>query len=223
MTTGDRRRRDRRAVPRRGHHAQVAWTADHALVDASPTPTETRDRTVVWNGPSSFGSAEPHVELGPPGADALDGPGADAGAGGASATRRAAASPDVERDPVLLGNEERVLRLLELRGGRMKQRTVADGLGWTDAKTSRVTKGLREDGEREGFRLGRENVLALPVELSGEIDDPIGAGAGTRARWTTGSTVRTRETQGVTSGGRVAERNAPERQDIWLTDRSVQR
>ena len=44
----------------------------------------------------------------------------------------------------------------------MKQQAVAEELGWTDAKTSQVTKGLREEGDLDGFRLGRENVLSLP-------------------------------------------------------------
>jgi hypothetical protein len=66
----------------------------------------------------------------------------------------------------LLSNEERVLRLIESEGGRMKQQAVAEELGWTDAKTSQVTKELRERGDLDGFRLGRENVLSLPEEGS---------------------------------------------------------
>ncbi len=61
----------------------------------------------------------------------------------------------------LLSNEEQVLRLVESEGGRMKQKAVAEQLEWTDAKTSQVTKRLRESGELDGFRLGRENVLSL--------------------------------------------------------------
>jgi hypothetical protein len=49
----------------------------------------------------------------------------------------------------------------------MKQKAVAEQLGWTDAKTSQVTKKLRENDELEGFRLGRENVLSLPEDDSG--------------------------------------------------------
>ena len=64
----------------------------------------------------------------------------------------------------LLSNEERVLRLIEDNGGRMKQQQVVEQLGWTDAKTSQVVSELRESGELEGFRLGRENVLRLPDE-----------------------------------------------------------
>ncbi|RQH00954.1 helix-turn-helix transcriptional regulator [Natrarchaeobius oligotrophus] len=62
----------------------------------------------------------------------------------------------------LLSNEERVLRLLEEHGGRIKQQEVVSELEWTEAKTSQVVSGLREDGEIEVFRIGRENVLSLP-------------------------------------------------------------
>lgn len=64
--------------------------------------------------------------------------------------------------PELLSNEERVLRLLEKRGGRIKQQEVVSELDWTEAKTSQVVGSLREDDEIEVFRIGRENVLALP-------------------------------------------------------------
>ncbi len=64
----------------------------------------------------------------------------------------------------LLSNEERVLRLLEQRGGRIKQQEIVAELDWTEAKTSQVVSGLREDEEVEVFRIGRENVLSLPDE-----------------------------------------------------------
>lgn len=193
---------------------RVAWTADHGLLGATPAPDETRDRAVVWNGPTSFAGGEPRVELGPPGAASDGGPSVsdsptafatllvvllvgtaavafvyyrgrarvapgpgspegDTGGGdaaGADAAGPAGGSADDGVDTELLSNEEQVLRLVERNGGRMKQRAVAEDLGWTDAKTSQVTKGLREDGALEGFRLGRENVLALP----GERDDGEG-------------------------------------------------
>jgi len=64
----------------------------------------------------------------------------------------------------LLSNEERVLRLVETHGGRMKQQQVVQELGWTDAKTSQVIGYLREAGDIETFRIGRENVVRLPEE-----------------------------------------------------------
>ena len=69
-----------------------------------------------------------------------------------------------EPDPDLLSNEERVLQLLDANGGRMKQKHVVEELGWTDAKTSKVVSGLRDDDEIESFRIGRENVLTFPDE-----------------------------------------------------------
>lgn len=86
----------------------------------------------------------------------------DRGDGEAGAETTAAPTDDE-----LLSNEEQVLRLIESEGGRMKQQAVAERLGWTDAKTSQVTKKLRESGELDGFRLGRENVLSLPEEDPG--------------------------------------------------------
>ena len=88
-----------------------------------------------------------------------DGPAVDDGAGAA-----AGRADDAGVDEALLSNEERVLRLLEAEGGRIKQQAVARRLDWTDAKTSQVVGSLAEDGEIEKFRIGRENVLALPEE-----------------------------------------------------------
>jgi hypothetical protein len=72
--------------------------------------------------------------------------------------------PDGDSDPetALLSNEEQVMKLLEANDGRMKQQTAVKELGWTDAKTSKVVSGLREDGTIESFRIGRENVLRVP-------------------------------------------------------------
>lgn len=178
----------------------LSWTESNELVSASPEPTETRNGTVVYEGPMEFADGEPRIELGPPGAGA--GPPTDGGptesisplvaaalvvvllavAGGVIAYRRrdgattgesgetdATASETADEEALdtdLLSNEEQVLQLLEREGGRMKQQAVADELGWTDAKTSQVTKKLREEGDLEGFRLGRENVLSLPDEES---------------------------------------------------------
>jgi hypothetical protein len=77
-------------------------------------------------------------------------------------------SPESGPPDELLSNEERVLRLLEQHGGRIKQQRVVEELDWTDAKTSQVVGVLRESGEVDVFRLGRENVIDLPSEDDGE-------------------------------------------------------
>jgi hypothetical protein len=101
--------------------------------------------------------------VGPVGGDS----GSDDGGAGAAGDDAPAAPPEE-----LLSNEERVLRLLEERGGRMKQQEVAAELDWTAAKTSQVVGDLRDEGELDSFRLGRENVLTLPdVEIDGSGGD----------------------------------------------------
>ena len=72
----------------------------------------------------------------------------------------------------LLSNEEQVLQLLEANGGRLKQQQVAGDLDWTDAKTSQVIGGLREEDKVETFRIGRENVVTLPdTDVTGASGD----------------------------------------------------
>ncbi|GGJ02660.1 hypothetical protein GCM10008995_10530 [Halobellus salinus] len=103
-------------------------------------------------------------------ADATDN-GAGGGTAGAGAGRGTAAGPPADGsndDPPwadeLLSNREQVLALVEHGGGRMKQQEVAQTLDWTDAKTSQVVRKMREEGDLDAFRLGRENVLVLPDE-----------------------------------------------------------
>ena len=116
-------------------------------------------------------------------ADAADGAasgGAAAGAGSAAAAGGDDATDDdgadeVEDEPAeppeeLLSNEERVIKLLNDSGGRIKQQRIAEEFDWTDAKTSQVVGNLRDDDAVETFRIGRENVVTLP-EKSDLIDD----------------------------------------------------
>lgn len=82
--------------------------------------------------------------------------------------------PDGDDGPPLelLSNEERVLALLEENDGRIKQKEVAETLDWSAAKTSQVVGTLREEGQLETFRIGRENVLTLPdVDIVPDQDE----------------------------------------------------
>ncbi len=85
-------------------------------------------------------------------------------AGASSASETAADTGDEPAGPPsdLLSNEEQVLALLDERDGRMKQQEIVDELEWSETKTSEVVSDLREAEEIEVYRLGRENVLALP-------------------------------------------------------------
>lgn len=83
---------------------------------------------------------------------------------GAAVESATSTSPTEETNAELLSNEERVLREVRNRGGRVKQQELVSALGWSDAKVSRAVSTLRERGDLDGFRLGNENVLSLPAD-----------------------------------------------------------
>lgn len=94
---------------------------------------------------------------------------------GSEATDETEEAGETEPPSDLLSNEEQVLQLLEERGGRAKQQEVVSGLDWTEAKTSQVVTDMREAGDIEVFRIGRENVIKLPdADLEGETADEDG-------------------------------------------------
>jgi hypothetical protein len=177
----------------------VRWPAGYGLVDARPEPESDvgDNRSVGWSGPRDFQRDEPSVVVRegaggdagglPSGTtlfglavvalalvagalwyrtreDAVD----DGGSIGDAEGTATGAGPD-EPPEELLSNEEKVLKLVRERGGRVKQQAVVEAFDWTEAKTSQVVRDLRDAGDLEGFRLGRENVLRLPE--GGEEDD----------------------------------------------------
>lgn len=67
-------------------------------------------------------------------------------------------------DPELLSDEERVERLLEQNGGRMKQANIVDETGWSNAKVSQLLSDMDEQDRVDKLRIGRENLISLPDE-----------------------------------------------------------
>jgi hypothetical protein len=74
-------------------------------------------------------------------------------------------------DEALLSDEERVIRLLEGNGGRMKQANIVTETGWSNAKVSQLLSGMHEDDEIQKLRIGRENLIALPEENVADFGD----------------------------------------------------
>ena len=72
--------------------------------------------------------------------------------------------PDISTDPALLSDEERVEQLLSRNGGRMRQASIVDKTGWSDAKVSQVLSMMAEENRVDKLRLGRENLISLPEE-----------------------------------------------------------
>ena len=167
---------------------EIAYPEGYEVASVQPRPSENRSSAVVWRGPTDFGADEPRVEVTPArGGSQLPLLAGVAGVlvaaaggavlltrrrgGGAGAAGVAAADDGQEEPPEeLLSNEERVIKLLDESGGRIKQQRITEEFDWTDAKTSQVVGSLRDDDAVETFRIGRENVVTLPEE-SDLLDD----------------------------------------------------
>ncbi|MFC7176811.1 helix-turn-helix transcriptional regulator [Halosegnis marinus] len=76
---------------------------------------------------------------------------------------------DDEPDFDLLSDEERVEYLLERNGGRMKQATIVEETGWSNAKVSQLLSAMDEAGRVNKLRIGRENLISLPGEDVAEL------------------------------------------------------
>lgn len=81
------------------------------------------------------------------------------------------AEPDEsEEDIELLSDEERVERLLEQNGGRMKQANIVTETDWSNAKVSQLLSSMDESDRINKLRIGRENLISLPDEDVTDFD-----------------------------------------------------
>lgn len=76
-----------------------------------------------------------------------------------------------EPDLDLLSDEERVERLLDRHGGRMKQAAIVRETGWSNAKVSQLLSTMDQEGQIKKLRIGRENLITLPDEDVGEFSE----------------------------------------------------
>jgi Uncharacterized membrane-associated protein/domain len=120
---------------------------------------------------------------GPPGGPASDvNSGPSDGPGDSPTPDPAATAPSdgssesedtTEEDLSLLSDEERVERLLEQNGGRMRQADIVSETGWSDAKVSQLLSKMAQDDRVEKLRLGRENLISLPGHQGFDDTDPL--------------------------------------------------
>lgn len=89
-------------------------------------------------------------------------PGTDSG----GPTPNADATPDSESaaplaDDALMTDEDRVVKLIQENGGRMKQVNIVDETGWSKSKVSMLLSDMEDDGTISKLRVGRENIISL--------------------------------------------------------------
>lgn len=95
-----------------------------------------------------------------------DGPAADSPAGADAGP----AQPEVKSEQ-LLSDEDRVLKLLEENGGRMRQVTIVEETEWSKSKVSMLLSEMEDEDEISKLRVGRENIISL----SGEEPEAAGS------------------------------------------------
>ena len=64
----------------------------------------------------------------------------------------------------LLTDEDKVIRILEKNGGKMKQAEIVNETDWSKSKVSMLLSNMEEEGKISKLRLGRENVIELQRE-----------------------------------------------------------
>jgi hypothetical protein len=74
-------------------------------------------------------------------------------------------------DVEMLSDEERVLRLLEANGGRMKQARIVKETDWSNAKVSQLLSSMDEEEAINKLRIGRENLISLPDVDLDSVDE----------------------------------------------------
>ena len=68
-------------------------------------------------------------------------------------------------------DDELVIKMIEEEDGRMKQKNVVKETGWSEAKVSKLTSRLEDEGEITKIRLGRENILEICDEDEDDEDE----------------------------------------------------
>lgn len=81
--------------------------------------------------------------------------------GAVSASSEATATPEPAiPDEELLSDEDRVMGLLDDRGGRMKQVDIVEETGWSKSKVSMLLSDMEEEELISKLRVGRENIIS---------------------------------------------------------------
>ena len=81
-----------------------------------------------------------------------------------------ATTDEAAPDPVIT-DEERIHRLLEERGGRVRQQDIVEETGWSKSKVSRLLSRMEEEGQLSRVRIGRENIVTTDDAVEVPTDD----------------------------------------------------
>ena len=120
---------------------------------------------VAWRFGGVPGSSSGSGSRSSPGSTPTPGAGSGAsrsGSAGGSGSSGSSPSPEpAVPDEELLADDDRVLRLLESNGGRMRQVSIVEETDWSKSKVSMLLSEMEEGGQLSKLRIGRENIVSL--------------------------------------------------------------
>jgi hypothetical protein len=129
--------------------------------------TTAGDGGTTETGPAGGNATESPAAADPPDASGAVPAGSETAGGPEDGTE---AEDDDGVDEELLSDEERVERLLERNGGRMKQANIVSETGWSNAKVSQLLSAMDDEDRIDKLRIGRENLITLPDEDVGDFE-----------------------------------------------------
>jgi uncharacterized membrane protein len=149
--------------------ADTAGRAEKGSADASGTAEEgLTDTTGTAKAEAEEGSTD---TTGTVKAEAEEGS-TDTDGTAAAESDESGDTGDERLDETLLSDEERVERLLESNGGRMKQAAIVEETDWSNAKVSQLLSSMDEEDRIDKLRIGRENLISFPdVDITGSNDE----------------------------------------------------
>lgn len=85
---------------------------------------------------------------------------------------RTGTGPAIQQEQ-LLSDEDRVIKLLEENGGRMRQVSIVEETEWSKSKVSMLLSAMEEEGEISKLRVGRENIISLAGQEPAAAGSPF--------------------------------------------------
>lgn len=135
--------------------------------DETDTTHRNPDQSDVFEEPRSPGAEPAATASAPRASEHTSDGGAETNVAAGTAGAVGAEDSGDAIDPELLSDEERILRLLQENGGRMKQASIVTETNWSNAKVSQLLSKMDDDEDIEKLRIGRENLITLPeVDLT---------------------------------------------------------
>ncbi|MDI6642497.1 MAG: hypothetical protein QMD95_00340 [Candidatus Hodarchaeaceae archaeon] len=161
-------------LPTTADSLTIRYPAGYRISEVIPTPSETTERELTWNGPRSFGFGKPSITLKPiPSPWPILALAAIIICGLVAGwflwfkklfrpMAKAAKKPEVPpAEKILKSDVERAVEILKEAGGKMYQTELVRRLDFSKSKGSALLSSMERAGTIQRTRMGRKNLITL--------------------------------------------------------------